>query len=327
MIYFIQDAGTLAVKIGYALNDVDRRRDTLQTGNSSELIVLASLPGERCDEAALHRRFAAHRVAGEWFRPHPDILAFALEAATSQRVKGVLAEVGATGALKDPPWTIYLAGKITGRGATWRNRIVACEGDGITFNWSGLSERNADSWDVAERAISGKHHLSGPFLSLAFCREDHGYVSVADGQSQRWHGTFHTEERATDANDPHFQMRRFEVQPRSRIAELCRAAIRRSDVVFAWVDGADCHATFTEVGYAAALGKRVVLACPQAEPELWFLRESADVYIDGIEQPDEALFVGMGVLYGGAAAARDMLGQYDGCGVTIQAGGLLTGVG
>lgn len=81
MIYFIQDAGTLNVKIGFALNSVDGRRATLQTGNSSPLVVLATMPGDLSAEKELHRRFAEHRVAGEWFRPHPDILGLAIQAA------------------------------------------------------------------------------------------------------------------------------------------------------------------------------------------------------------------------------------------------------
>lgn len=80
MIYFVQDSDSLAIKIGYAANP-EERLATLQTANSSTLRLLAELPGGRADEAALHRRFAASRLVGEWFRPSPDLIEFLLDGA------------------------------------------------------------------------------------------------------------------------------------------------------------------------------------------------------------------------------------------------------
>nr|WP_144036753.1 GIY-YIG nuclease family protein [Sphingopyxis witflariensis] len=40
-----------------------------------KLSVLASGWGTLKDERILHDRFAAHRLHGEWFERHPDILA------------------------------------------------------------------------------------------------------------------------------------------------------------------------------------------------------------------------------------------------------------
>ncbi len=80
MIYFIQDTRTLEIKIGYTSGDAATRLAALQTGNPGELRVLLETPGDYADEAELHRRFAAARGNGEWFRPTPEVLAYMLQA-------------------------------------------------------------------------------------------------------------------------------------------------------------------------------------------------------------------------------------------------------
>ncbi len=72
-VYFIQ-AGSGAIKIGIAAN-VSRRLVELQVGNHDPLRVLTVLDGGRGAEREYHARFAQHRLRGEWFAPHPDILA------------------------------------------------------------------------------------------------------------------------------------------------------------------------------------------------------------------------------------------------------------
>lgn len=72
-IYFIGgDEGP--IKIGYALRPQVRLR-TLQIGSPFDLIILAEAPGGAEAERAYHVRFAQHRLRGEWFARHPDILA------------------------------------------------------------------------------------------------------------------------------------------------------------------------------------------------------------------------------------------------------------
>jgi hypothetical protein len=74
VIYFIQDtAGN--IKIGHA-NNVQGRFRSLQTAHAHKLRLLATIPGSQFDERRLHKRFAAHRLGGEWFRPAPELLAF-----------------------------------------------------------------------------------------------------------------------------------------------------------------------------------------------------------------------------------------------------------
>lgn len=66
VIYFTQNSQDQAIKIGYS-SDPIRRRAGLQSACSSKLILLGTIPGGLEHEGELHRRFAHHRLHGEWF--------------------------------------------------------------------------------------------------------------------------------------------------------------------------------------------------------------------------------------------------------------------
>ena len=72
-IYFVGPEGG-PIKIGFAGRLSFRLRD-LQLANAYPLTVLASVDGPPSLERDYHRRFAEHRLHGEWFSPHPEILA------------------------------------------------------------------------------------------------------------------------------------------------------------------------------------------------------------------------------------------------------------
>jgi len=72
-VYFIQ-ANTGQIKIGIA-RDVKCRLARLRTMSPVSLSLLAQTDGGQPQEATYHARFAEHRLHGEWFSPHPDILA------------------------------------------------------------------------------------------------------------------------------------------------------------------------------------------------------------------------------------------------------------
>lgn len=80
-VYFIEAVGAACIKIGVSFNAAQRVSE-LQTACPFDLRLIATIPGatER-DEQALHERFAAHRVRGEWFVPSPEIMAFIAERA------------------------------------------------------------------------------------------------------------------------------------------------------------------------------------------------------------------------------------------------------
>jgi hypothetical protein len=75
VVYFIREKGTGCIKIGKT-TDVRGRIKGLQTGSPQGLQLLAVVPGYTEVEERLHRRFAADRVSGEWFRPSSELLAF-----------------------------------------------------------------------------------------------------------------------------------------------------------------------------------------------------------------------------------------------------------
>jgi hypothetical protein len=62
------------IKIGWASRINVRLRD-LRMANAFPLSLWASVSGAPSLEREYHKRFAAHRLHGEWFDRHPDILA------------------------------------------------------------------------------------------------------------------------------------------------------------------------------------------------------------------------------------------------------------
>lgn len=71
-VYFIKSQA--AIKIGVSYNP-KKRLKAIQTGHADRLELIAWCGGDETVEREYHRRFAAHRLHGEWFSPHPDILA------------------------------------------------------------------------------------------------------------------------------------------------------------------------------------------------------------------------------------------------------------
>jgi hypothetical protein len=70
-VYAITD-GT-SIKLGTSKGHPRARMADLQTGSSRELILLAY--DARTTEKQVHRLLHRHRLRGEWFRPHPQVLA------------------------------------------------------------------------------------------------------------------------------------------------------------------------------------------------------------------------------------------------------------
>jgi hypothetical protein len=70
--YFVQRARGGPIKIGRSVH-VGRRLIALRTGTHERLVILATIDGDH--EARLHQLLARHRLRGEWFSPHPEVLA------------------------------------------------------------------------------------------------------------------------------------------------------------------------------------------------------------------------------------------------------------
>jgi len=67
-VYFIQGLCGGAIKIGFSKNPEVRLKE-LQTGYPDTLTILLIIPGTEATERAIHRKFEASRLKGEWFRP------------------------------------------------------------------------------------------------------------------------------------------------------------------------------------------------------------------------------------------------------------------
>lgn len=72
------------IKIGYT-TQIAKRVQSLNARGPRPIQIVALLTGSRALERALHRRFARHRMQGEWFRPHAEILDY---------VRGLQGQVG-----------------------------------------------------------------------------------------------------------------------------------------------------------------------------------------------------------------------------------------
>lgn len=76
MIYLVQAEAGGPIKIGTAV-DPERRLDALRGSCPIPLRMLRVLEGDITEELWLHKRFAEHRLHGEWFEPCDELVAFA----------------------------------------------------------------------------------------------------------------------------------------------------------------------------------------------------------------------------------------------------------
>ena len=74
-VYFVQAGEGGPIKIGWS-QDVAQRIAGLQTAQAEPLRLLGTLPGTRLDEARVHRVLDHHRLRGEWFHPHAEVIRF-----------------------------------------------------------------------------------------------------------------------------------------------------------------------------------------------------------------------------------------------------------
>lgn len=74
-VYFIRRKSDGMIKIGFS-TDASRRIGEF-SGGAGMYEMLGTIDGDKAAEGALHQRFMQHHHAGEWFRPHADILKFA----------------------------------------------------------------------------------------------------------------------------------------------------------------------------------------------------------------------------------------------------------
>ena len=74
LVYFVSYGEEGPIKIGFSSRFEDRLAG-LQTCCPHELKVIATVDAGMGLEKELQKKFSEHRLHGEWFTPHPDILA------------------------------------------------------------------------------------------------------------------------------------------------------------------------------------------------------------------------------------------------------------
>ena len=77
-VYFIQEGDDGPIKIGVStIGSVHGRLRSVQRGNPRVLRLRRVVRGGYGLEGTLHKRYAEHRMVGEWFEPHEEVLAVA----------------------------------------------------------------------------------------------------------------------------------------------------------------------------------------------------------------------------------------------------------
>jgi len=150
----------------------------------------------------------------------------------------------------------YLAGKIAKGG--WRSRLVEWHPDYTAPKWWGTYS----GWP--ELTISPGLTCVGPY-------------AISDD-----HGCFHGNEThgvgaaMWDMGGHGYLVcgGSYDGVPRHVVHAWCLDAIKRCDVIFAWLDDLTAHGTLIELGYAKALGKPIFIGFPDhlTFHELWFAR-------------------------------------------------------
>lgn len=74
-VYFVRHGTSKRIKIGRAIN-VERRMKSLAHPLMPALKLLATMPGGKDEEREMHRRFAEHRINGEWFMLEGELAKF-----------------------------------------------------------------------------------------------------------------------------------------------------------------------------------------------------------------------------------------------------------
>lgn len=73
-VYFIQVGADGPIKIGHSENP-RKRLSMLQGSHFERLHLLGLTPGNRLTEERIQQALSAHRLAREWFRPDPAVIA------------------------------------------------------------------------------------------------------------------------------------------------------------------------------------------------------------------------------------------------------------
>lgn len=183
-------------------------------------------------------------------------------------------------------FNIYLAGKVTKNG--WREDFFEPQARDVASDFFYRytnenyteAEMIAEGFPVIEKSILGIHNYVGPYAMAC----DHGCYHAP---SEDFYDT------GDDGNDEEIPVLRSDYAhglqsmspctfengiPKNVIHKLCLNAVAKCDVLFAWIDSPDCYGTISEIAYAKALGKKIIIGGKiEISFDMWFVYQMADV--------------------------------------------------
>ncbi len=181
--------------------------------------------------------------------------------------------------------SIYLAGKISK--GDWRHKIIK----GLRGTFAGTCGGRCDAtpmaqWPVLPGAVFGLDY-TGPY----FVSDDHGCFH---GHNSHGMGAeFDEMDEDSGERTPGYVYGSDFPSRQSAVVDWCMDAIKRSDIVFAWLECTTCYGTLAEIGYARALNKTIWLAGTNKEwkeKDIWFACNMADdMFLDEWLVPDVAI--------------------------------------
>lgn len=151
---------------------------------------------------------------------------------------------------------VYLAGKISSNG--WRQKFVNIR-DKVCGD---------EKWKI-RHGIELKYNdhitVTGPF----FLSCDH---SCYHGDNTHGVGLGKYYDDSHERYDCYGEQ---DVFSRGEVKSICLSQIRRSDVVFAYINSNECFGTLYEIGYARAIGKKVIIVFDNAKRynDMWFIHD------------------------------------------------------
>ena len=170
--------------------------------------------------------------------------------------------------------SFYLAGKITGD--LWRSEIIKEYGAQNKLAVR-LPDNPGDYWGTLNNAVSvlegHKLTYTGPWWVAPDICSGHAWAVDSEGP----HAT-------QNVHDHCMTLDHVGSLDRSLVCLNIRNAIKKADLVFAWINSLDCYGTLFEIGYAVALGKAVVVAFQSADNE-WSQEHWVSHYMADITYP------------------------------------------
>lgn len=184
---------------------------------------------------------------------------------------------------------VYLAGKMDAAHGAWRDCLLKRQGNDWKERrkppyWEIVRDSNEATVDWGDIGVMpwpttpntlvlGMHDYVGPYRTTYKPTIDTKYTGY-------FHGTTVTGQHGFTNFQDH-----------AAIVRECTSAIRRSDLVFAYINSPDCFGTIAEIGMARAMGIYVALAIESAggweDDDYWFLEQIADANITTYEHDND----------------------------------------